>query len=92
MKKFARTETIDAYNLAVRTMNEARDANSQQPSEIDLIKVQPQFDYREVPISMIEAGVRRAVAARGTNQRKRQLAIAEGRRAHEYTLHERSET
>lgn len=36
--------------------------------------------------------MRRAVAARGTNERQRELAVAEGREAHEYTLHERSET
>jgi len=93
LKKFARFETIAAYNAAVRLMNSARDANVKQPSEIELGRqVRPQFDCRDVPGYMINAGVRRAVAARGTNERKRELAVAEGREAHKYTLHERSET
>ena len=93
LKKFARLESVDAYNAAVRMMNAARDANVKQPSEIELVgEVRAQFDFREVPVYVINAGVRRAVAARGTNERKRELAVEEGREPHEYTLHERSET
>ena len=93
LKKFARAETLDAYNAAVRLMNDAKTAKAKQPRETELkTVVRPQFDSAEVPSYMVDSGVRRAVAARGTSERKRELAIAEGRRAMKYTLHERTET
>jgi len=53
LKKFARFESVDAYNATVRMMNAARDANVKQPSEIELVgEVQPQFDFHEVPACM----------------------------------------
>lgn len=93
LKKFARVQTLDAYNAAVRLIDAARTANADQPTEVALKStVRPQFNSAEVRSYMVDSGVRRAVTARGTNERKRQLAISEGRRATQYTLHERTET
>ena len=90
LMKFARAETLDAYNAAVQLMDAARRANAKQPKEITLKeKVRLQFDSAQVPTYMVDAGVRRAVTAR---ERKRELAVSEGHCALEYMLHEYSET